>query len=135
MNADPDPPTVYASDRHLATGRQCGSNHVVEKPAYITKCLKNGISVNCLPQPPRPEGNLPNQTFRALSATEIDFPYYSLTDLERLVQITAPSTEAERLIRQGTGHPNNGVRFQTTLFVSERFCRSLRRKPYSSTTG
>jgi hypothetical protein len=43
VNADPDLPTVYAFDRHLATGRQCGSNHIVEKPAHITKSLKNGV--------------------------------------------------------------------------------------------
>jgi len=43
VNVDPDPPTAYEFDRHLATGRRCGSNHIVEKPAYITKCLKNEV--------------------------------------------------------------------------------------------
>jgi hypothetical protein len=52
VNADPAPPTVYAFDCHLATGRQCGSNHIVEKSAYITKCLKNGILSNLPGQPP-----------------------------------------------------------------------------------
>jgi hypothetical protein len=28
-----------------------------------------------------------------IGATEIDFPYYSLTDLERLLQTKAPSTQ------------------------------------------
>jgi hypothetical protein len=31
--------------------------------------------------------------FGARPATEIDFPYYSLTDRERLLQTTAPSTQ------------------------------------------
>jgi hypothetical protein len=38
-------------------------------------------------------------------------------------------TGAERLIRQGRATEASAVRFQTTLFVSERFSRSLRRKP------
>jgi hypothetical protein len=61
---------------------------------------------------------------------EIDFPYYSLTDLERLLQTTTPRNRGEeRLIRQATATEASAVRFQTTVFVSERFSRSLRRKP------
>jgi hypothetical protein len=33
---------------HFPIGRQSGSNHIVEKPAYITKCLKIGVVGNLL---------------------------------------------------------------------------------------
>jgi hypothetical protein len=80
----------------------------------VENSTKTGVFAEFKPLDEGGTGDLPKtRLFGARPATEIDFPYYSLTDLERLVQITAAIDTIEEAEPNSTGppkHPLSGFR-------------------------